>query len=94
MIWSGVFQMMVVGMVCSRHGNTLDASMGSLLPSHNCEDDDNDTSRGRRGRSRWSYSLISWVMRKEKSSLISTASACIYSGNLSEHTGTKGCSDN
>ena len=39
MIWSGVSQMMVVGVVFSRHGNTLDASRGRLLPSHNCDDD-------------------------------------------------------
>ena len=38
MIWSGVSQMMVVGVVCSRHGNTLDASRGRLFPSHNCKD--------------------------------------------------------
>ena len=39
MIWSGGSQLIVVGVVCSRHGNTLDASMGSLLPSHNCDDE-------------------------------------------------------
>ena len=39
MIWSGVFQTMVVGVVFSRHGNKLDPSMGSLLPSHNCDDE-------------------------------------------------------
>ena len=32
-------QLIVVGVVFSRHGNTLDASMGSLLPSHNCDDE-------------------------------------------------------
>ena len=47
MIWSGVSQIMVVGVVCSHHGNTLDASRGCLFPSYNCEDDDNHISRGR-----------------------------------------------
>ena len=53
-------QMMVVGVVFSRHGNTLDASRGRLLPSHNCEDDNL--------RKKREEGAVYSLMRKEKSS--------------------------